>query len=259
MLSVDRQSDEGQVIGDTFLNIEAWVLTGFDDIFHGFAADDQVEGGNGNDRIFGYGGNDLLRGGAGDDTLDGGEGDDNLQGGTGADVMIGGAGNDQLDGGLGADQMSGGSGDDVYFINDAGDTIFESTLIGRSGVDLAFAFIGYTLPQGVENLTLAGGAPLDGIGNSLANTITGNGATNTLDGSGGADTLIGRGGNDTYVVDDAGDIVDESTGSFFDTDTVRSSITFNLSNTAVVRGSVENLVLMEPPRSTALATHWPTS
>jgi Ca2+-binding RTX toxin-like protein len=243
LVSADRASDEGRAMGDTFVDIEAWLLTPFKDIFHAFATDDQVDGGADDDQIFGYGGNDLLIGGAGNDTLYGGDDDDNLQGGTGTDILFGGGGNNQLDGGLGADQMSGGAGDDIYFINDAGDTISESILIGLSGVDLAFSFIGYTLPNGVENLTIIGGAPLDGTGNSLANIIIGNGAANTLDGGGGADTLIGKGGNDTYVVDNAGDIVDESTGSLFDTDTVRSSITFNLANTAVVKGRVENLTL----------------
>lgn len=242
-LSADRTLDRGDIKGDEFIDIEAWILTTFDDLFHAFATDDQVDGNAGNDRIFGYGGKDLLMGGAGDDRLEGGEDDDILQGGTGTDILVGGAGNDQLDGGLGADQMSGGSGDDIYFVNDAGDMISESVLIAASGVDLVFAFIGYTLGVGLENLTLAGAAPLDGTGNSLANIITGNGGANTLDGGGGADTLIGKGGNDTYVVDNAGDIVDESTGGSFDSDTVRSSISFSLLTSSTVRGQVENLVL----------------
>ena len=48
--------------------------------------------------------------------------------------------------------------------------------------------------------------------------------------------LIGGAGNDTYVVDNAGDVVDESTGS--GTDLVQSSVSFDLS-TAL--GDVENL------------------
>ena len=163
----------GDIGGDTFNSIEAWELTRFDDIFEAFETDDTVDGGADGDHIWGLGGDDILIGGQGADTLEGGEGDDNLQGGTEDDILIGGPGNDQLDGGLGADQMTGGSGNDTYFVNDAGDIVSEAFLIAQSGVDLVFAFTSYTLPTGVENLTLAGGAPLDGTGNSVSNIITG--------------------------------------------------------------------------------------
>jgi Ca2+-binding RTX toxin-like protein len=232
----------GEIAGDKLISIEAFELTRFSDIFHAFAGDDTVDGGGGDDEMLGLDGNDLLRGGADNDLLDGGNGDDNLQGGTGNDTLIGGDDDDQLDGGLGADQMAGGFGDDIYFVNDAGDTISESLLKG-SGVDLVLAFIDYTLTAGVENLTLAGGAALDGTGNSLANIITGNGGANRLDGAGGADTLIGRGGNDIYVVNSTGDVVDETTGGIFDSDTVLSSVTFSLASTATTRGAVEHLTL----------------
>ncbi|MFX8312633.1 hypothetical protein ABTL57_19490, partial [Acinetobacter baumannii] len=83
-------------------------------------------------------------------------------------------------GGLGADLMSGGADDDIYFVNDAGDTVTESVLFVLSGTDLVFSFIDYTLGNGVENLTLAGAAPLNGTGNALANVIAGNGGANSL-------------------------------------------------------------------------------
>src|SRR4029079_7689250 len=48
-------------------------------------------------------------------------------------------------------------------------------------------------------------------------------------------------GNDTYVVDNAGDVVDEtaSTG----TDLVQSSVAFSLSDTVHAKGAIENLTL----------------
>ena len=59
-----------------------------------------------------------------------------------------------------------------------------------------------------------------------------------LNGGAGADTLIGGDGNDTYVVDNAGDVVDESTGS--GTDLVQAAASFDLSQSL---GNVENLTL----------------
>ena len=59
-----------------------------------------------------------------------------------------------------------------------------------------------------------------GLGNGLANLLTGNAAANvlrggggndTLDGGAGADTLLGGSGNDSYVVGSTGDKVYETT------------------------------------------------
>ena len=60
----------------------------------------------------------------------------------------------------------------------------------------------------------------------------------------GADNMRGGAGNDVYVVDNAGDIVDESMAGSNGIDTVQSSISFSLANTARVLGAVENLTLL---------------
>ncbi|WP_460431482.1 VCBS domain-containing protein, partial [Azotobacter salinestris] len=101
--------------------------------------------------------------------------------------------------------------------------------------DLVQASIDYRLTANVENLTLTGSAGLSGTGNDLANLITGNSGSNVLDGGEGADTLIGGAGDDTYIVDNAGDVVIESSGAGIDT--VLSSVSHVLSD------HVENLTL----------------
>ena len=49
--------------------------------------------------------------------------------------------------------------------------------------------------------------------------------------------MIGGTGNDTYIVDNAGDRVDETTGSSADVDTVQSSVRFSLFNQVPAPGA----------------------
>ena len=117
-----------------------------------------------------------------------------LNGGSGSDTLLGQGGNDNLNGGAGFDNMQGGSGNDTYTVDNASDTVTEA---GGAGTDLVNSSISYTLLANVENLTLTGGAAINGTGNTLNNTILGNNAANTLAGGGGNDTLHGNAGNDT--------------------------------------------------------------
>ena len=100
------------------------------------------------------------------------------------------------------------------------------------------------LGPNVENLTLTGSALIDGTGTTSANVITGNAAANTLfglagndtlSGGDGADTLDGGEGNDSltgglgddvFIVDDAADIISETSSG--GVDTVLSSVSFTL-------------------------------
>jgi Ca2+-binding RTX toxin-like protein len=187
-----------------------------------------------------------------------------LRGNSGTNSVVGGDGDDMLDGGAGTDTMAGGRGHDTYHVNAGSEQVIENE---NQGIDLVVAADSITLlANHVEDLTLAPGAGgIDGVGNALANRITGNASDNELygeggddqlfggegddgfldggegndllDGGPGNDTLRGRAGNDTYVVDSAGDSVEENSGD--GSDTVRTALPgFSL---ALLATSVEHL------------------
>ncbi len=151
----------------------------------------------------------------------------------GANTITGNANANTIDGAGDADSMAGGAGDDTYFVDNAGDTVTENA---SEGTDLVQSLVSFTLGANVENLTLNGGANVDGTGNADGNVITGNTGNNVLDGAGGIDTLAGGAGDDTYVVDDTSDVVTEGIGA--GTDLVQSSAaSYTLS------ANVDNLTL----------------
>ncbi len=163
----------------------------------------------------------------------GGSGVDTLTGGSQFDWLIGGAGNDILDGGGAGDQLDGNEGDDTFRVNHAGDRVSEAVGQGSDHVlsSVTFSFGG----QELEKLTLTGEAAINGTGNDLANILIGNGAANVLNGGAGADTMTGGAGNDTYIVDQAGDQVNESASAGIDR--VQSEVSYALAST------LENLTL----------------
>ena len=197
--------------------------------------------------------------GAGIDTLSGLENltgsafNDTLLGTAGDNVLIGLGGNDTLNGGAGADTLLGGTGHDTYVVDNVGDVVNET---GGDGIDTVQASISFSLADSlhaigaVENLTLTGLLAINGSGNDLDNVLIGNAANNiliglggndTLNGGAGADTLLGGTGHDTYVVDNVGDVVNETGGD--GTDTVQASISFSLADSLHAIGAVENLTL----------------
>ncbi|MBB4063508.1 hypothetical protein [Gellertiella hungarica] len=251
------------------VNLENLTLTGNGHISGtGNAADNIITGNGGNNRLDGGAGADTLRGGLGDDTYvvdaadtveeNANEGTDTVEAGftytlganlenltltgngnisgtgnTLANTITGNDGNNTLDGGAGADTLRGGRGNDIYVVDDAGDVVDET---GGDGNDEVRSSLSYTLGAGIENLTLTGNGNISGTGNTLANIIAGNDGNNTLDGGAGADTLRGGRGNDIYVIDDAGDVVDETGGD--GDDEVRSAITY------VLGAGIERLTLL---------------
>ena len=147
-------------------------------------------------------------------------------------VLVGNAGNNRLDGGLGADTMSGDAGDDSYVVDNAGDVLTE---LAAQGFDRISSDINYVLPANVEQLTLTGTA-LYATGNALDNLLFGNDQANLLDGAAGADQTSGGLGDDRYLVDNAGDTVNEEANA--GNDTVISSVSYSLAT------NVENLILV---------------
>ena len=172
-----------------------------------------------------------------------------------ANTLVGNANANTLDGGGGGDTMRGLGGSDTYVVRSANDVVDESAA-GSGGTDKVLAHLDFSLAAtlgAVENLTLTGATALKATGNDLANTITGNGNGNILDGRGGADTLRGLGGNDTYVVDNTGDVADESAAGSGGTDTILASVNIDLGGgaadpiglapAATGLGAIENVTL----------------
>ncbi|WP_372353366.1 M10 family metallopeptidase C-terminal domain-containing protein [Rhizobium sp. BT-175] len=261
----------------SFAGTGAFAGTGnnLDNTITGGAAADTLSGGAGNDTLDGGAGADTLIGGEGNDTylVDNAgdlvteaadEGTDTVRTtltsytlgsdlenltyigtvaftGTGNDLantIRGAAGADTLDGGAGADSLIGGAGNDTYIVDNAGDLVTEAAEVGIDTVRTTLA--AYTLGNNVENLLYTGSGSFTGIGNALANTITGGAGNDTLDGGTGNDTLIGGAGNDTliggagsdtmsggtgddiYVVDSATDVINEAVSA--GTDEIRTAL-----------------------------------
>ena len=250
-------------------NVEALVLQGSADLQgYGNSGDNLLYGNAGSQSARRRGGADFMFGGAGNDVYfvdnaaDGvfenaGEGTDvvlstahfrladnvealvlqgnaDLQGygNSDANVLVGNAGNNILNGEGGADAMIGGAGNDIYFVDNAGDFVFENA---GEGTDAVFSTAHFRLSENVETLVLQGSADLQGYGNSDANKIYGNTGSNLLNGEGGADIMLGGAGNDVYFVDNIGDRVIENLND--GTDAVFSTIDYTLT------ANVETLVL----------------
>lgn len=121
--------------------------------------------------------------------------------------LYGTSGSNHLDGGIGADYMAGGAGDDYYYVDNAGDFVFENS---SEGIDWVYTItFEYNMTANVEGLQLLGGATI-GRGNVSNNFITGTSSTNYIDGGAGVDYMYGYGGDDYYWIDNAGDMVVEA-------------------------------------------------
>jgi len=200
-----------------------------DDTLYGGAGQDTLSGGSGNDWLDGGASANTMSGGTGNDTYvvnsgadkvieNAGEGTDTVRASVsyalGANlenlVLTGSAANgsgnalnntitgngnaNYIDGKAGSDTMMGQGGNDTYVVDQFGDKVIEDA---GQGIDLVFSSVTFTLGANVENLRLTGTAAISGIGNDLANWMSGNDADNSLTSGAGSDILLGNGGNDT--------------------------------------------------------------
>lgn len=160
----------------------------------------------------------------------------NLIGNAVSNILTGNDADNILDGGAGADTLIGGAGSDTYILDNPLDTITETGADLHDKLVIAYKNIGSVITLDlsdyvdVEDLTVTGiglydisGTAADNIltGNASTNTITGGNGNDTLDGGAGADTLIGEDGDDTYIIDNIGDIVDETGSDASDTVIIR--------------------------------------
>jgi serralysin len=225
------------------VTIENAVGSAYGDTLTGNAANNVLNGGLGADALSGGAGDDTyVVDNAGDVVTEGaGEGTDTVQSSVGwtlsaeienltltGTLAINGTGNglnNVLAGNAGTNTLSGGDGDDTYVVQNATDVVVENP---GEGTDTVHSAVSWMLGAELESLTLTGVAAINATGHAGANVITGNAGANVLDGGGGADLLAGGLGRDIYVVDDAGDAVDEASLLATEIDTVRSSISYTL-------------------------------
>jgi Ca2+-binding RTX toxin-like protein len=115
-----------------------------------------------------------------------------------------------IDGGKGIDHMYGHGGNDVYYVDNIGDGVFESSAEGNdtviSTVALSKAF------TEVENYTFNTAAALNFNGSTASNWIEGGSGSDVIHGFGGGDTIFGKGGNDILVGGSGNDTLDGGTG-----------------------------------------------
>jgi Ca2+-binding RTX toxin-like protein len=218
VISGSGNSLDNSIIGNSFNNS----ISAFDgnDTLSGGAGDDTLIGGLGNDYFILDSSLDIIieSFGEGMDTVESsathtlagnceivtlsGLGFISAFGNALANTLYGNIRNNSLDGGAGIDSMVGGVGNDTYFVENAGDSIYE---ISGEGTDWVITTLAaYTLAGNVERLLLDTGA-ISGTGNSLANSLVGNGSTNSLIGGDGNDTILGLDGTDSLYGEDGTD------------------------------------------------------
>jgi Ca2+-binding RTX toxin-like protein len=147
-------------------------------------------------------------------------------GNTAANVITANSGNDTLIAGSGVATLIGGSGNGTFVVNNVSDVVQDSSTTASNTIQ---ASVSYALAANVNNLVLTGSANLTGTANSGNDTLASNS---------GADTLVGGSGNDTFVVNNIGDVVQDSSATA--SNIIQSSVSYTLPtnvNTLVLTGT----------------------
>ena len=210
--------------GDTFVSIEIFGGTNFDDTLRGSnapttaAAREELQGLGGNDQIYGRDGADLLDGGDGMDSVYGEKGDDLLLGGAGNDELYGGDDNDALSGGAGNDRLDGGLGFDFATYSDSTSGVFvnlsrvSQTLSGLTqGALSAQDGLGGTDSFQLNSLAL--NSIENAIGSAFADRMIATEEGSYLRGLGGNDVLRGLAGDDSLEGGQGADTLTGDAGS----------------------------------------------
>ena len=142
-------------------------------------------------------------------TLHGNDLDNELIGGGGNDTLDGLDGNDTLKGGSGADAMAGGLGDDIYYVDNAGDSVGEGV---DEGNDTVLVTTNYVLTANVEAGTVTTEAGVTLTGNASNNILTGNAGDDVISGQDGDDTITGGGGHNILLGGAGNDVMTASNG-----------------------------------------------
>ena len=111
-----------------------------------------------------------------------------------ANTLIGNSAANAINGKAGADKMLGGAGNDAYYVDNAGDRVYETTTttsgVDAGGIDTVYSYLSaYTLGNFVENGRILSTGAANLTGNGLNNVIYAGKGSNVMAGGSGTDTL----------------------------------------------------------------------
>jgi trimeric autotransporter adhesin len=136
-----------------------------------------------------------------------------LIGNSGVNLLVGDAGNDTLDGGLNGDNLIGGKGNDTFFVENAGDQVFEAAGEGNDTVRSAVTF-NFDDTKSIEVVILDSASSIGSVANNFNNIITMLGAgPASINGNDGNDTLTGGSGNDLLIGANGNDVINGASGN----------------------------------------------
>ncbi len=166
------------------------------------------------------------------------------------DSLFGGAGNDTLIAGSGVATLVGGLGNTTFVVNSTSDVVRDTSTTASNSIQSS---VNFTLATNVNTLVLTGITGLLGTANSANDTLVSNTAV---------DTLIGGAGNETFVVNNALDVVQDTSTSA--NNTAQASVNYALPthiNTLILTGTaaLQGTRTLVPIRSSPTLASTPSS